>query len=67
MTIFLSSEIVEIKNPSKTFIWHDVFYQIKDKENANAIQLGFGDIKEYQMTQSEAGHLKYLKFHYSSN
>lgn len=33
----------------------------KGKDSANAIQLGFGDIKEYQMTQSEAGHLKDLK------
>ena len=39
MAIFLSSEIVEIKNPSKTFVWHDVFNQIKDKTNGNIVKL----------------------------
>ena len=37
--------------------------QVKDgkKENATAVQLGFGEIKEYRMKRPQAGHLKDLE------
>lgn len=36
--------------------------QVKDgtKDNAKAVQIGFGDVKEFRLNQPEAGHLKDL-------